>query len=175
MSSLEKKERAIGFEFPMVSMITQKPCRNYDVFLSFYGEDTRKNFTDHLYAALKRNNINAFRDDEKLKRGTFIALELMEAIEGSKYAIVVLSKNYAFSKWCLDELVKILECMKQKRLKVQPIFYHVDPSDVRKQKNTFEEAFLEHENDPKLSMDIQRWRAALKEVGNIAGWHLYDR
>ena len=173
----------------MASMITQKAYpissssssssstsrRNYDVFLSFYGKDTRKNFTDHLYAALKQKAINTFRDDEKLERGTFIAPELMEAIEGSKYAIVVLSENYAFSKWCLDELVKILECMKEKGLNVLPIFYYVDPSDVRKQKETFGKAFLEHEKDPKLSKDIQRWRAALTEVGKIAGWHLYDR
>ncbi|GMY07864.1 TMV resistance protein N-like [Fagus crenata] len=172
----------------MASMITQKagPISsssssssstsrgNYDVFLSFYGKDTRKNFTDHLYAALKRKSVNAFRDDEKLERGTFIAPELIEAIEGSKYAIVVLSENYAFSKWCLDELVKILECMKEKGLKVLPIFYYVEPSDVGKQKKTFGKAFLEHEKDPKLSIKIQRWRAALTEVGKIAGWHLND-
>ncbi|KAK5844547.1 hypothetical protein PVK06_000687 [Gossypium arboreum] len=39
----------------------------YDVFLSFRGEDTRQNFTDHLYAAFKRRGIITFRDDEKLE------------------------------------------------------------------------------------------------------------
>ena len=38
----------------------------YDVFLSFRGVDTRKSFTDHLYAALKQRGIITFRDDENL-------------------------------------------------------------------------------------------------------------
>ncbi|PRQ21565.1 putative TIR domain-containing protein [Rosa chinensis] len=41
----------------------------YDVFLSFRGTDTRKNFTDHLYTALKQKGIFTFRDDEELERG----------------------------------------------------------------------------------------------------------
>ena len=45
------------------------PRWNYDVFLSFCGVDTRKNFTDHLYTALKQKGIITFRDDEKVGEG----------------------------------------------------------------------------------------------------------
>ncbi|XP_065617355.1 disease resistance protein RUN1 [Quercus suber] len=149
--------------------------RKYDVFLSFCGKDTRTNFTDHLYSTLEQKGIHTFRDNEKLEQGTFIAPELTKAIKESKYAIIVLSENYAFSKWCLDELVKILECMNEKELKVLPIFYHVDPSDIRNQRKTFEKAFLEHEKDPKVSIEtIQLWKAALTEVGKIVGEHIND-
>ncbi|XVE90477.1 hypothetical protein DITRI_Ditri20bG0080900 [Diplodiscus trichospermus] len=41
----------------------------YDVFLSFRGTDTRKNFTDHLYTALVQTGIHTFKDDEKIERG----------------------------------------------------------------------------------------------------------
>jgi hypothetical protein len=34
---------------------------------------------------------------------------LLKAIEESKLYVIVFSENYASSKWCLDELVKILE------------------------------------------------------------------
>ena len=81
----------------------------YDVFLSFRGEDTRNNFTDHLYAALNQKGIYTFRDDQKLERGKLITPVLLKAIEDSLFAIVVLSKNYASSTWCLDELAKIME------------------------------------------------------------------
>ena len=61
------------------------------------------------------------------------------------FAIVVLSKNYASPTWCLDELVKIMECSKKMGLIVLPIFYDVDPSVVRKQTGTYAQAFDEHE------------------------------
>jgi hypothetical protein len=60
---------------------------HYDVFLSFRGEDTRKNFTDHLYAALHQRGIIIFRDDLNLKRGKSIAPELLKAIEGSRILV----------------------------------------------------------------------------------------
>ncbi|XP_050260031.1 TMV resistance protein N-like [Quercus robur] len=101
------------------------------VFLNFCGVDTRKNFTDHLYIALKQKGIITFWDDEKLERGKYISPELLKAIEESKYAIIVLSTNYASSRWCLTELAKNFECMKKAKLTILPVFYHVDPSDVR--------------------------------------------
>ena len=81
----------------------------YDVFLSFRAEDTCNSFTDHLYWALDRGNIQIFRDDEELPRGEEISPELLKAIEESRIAIIVFSKTYADSKWCMYALVKIME------------------------------------------------------------------
>ena len=102
----------------------------YNVFISFRGDNTRNNFTDHLYAALQRNGILTFKDEEKLKRGKPIYSELLEAINKSRFAIVILSRNYASSTWCLNELVEIIQCMKQNEMIVIPVFYDVNPSDV---------------------------------------------
>ncbi|XP_042988799.1 disease resistance protein RUN1-like [Carya illinoinensis] len=147
-----------------------------EVFLSFYGKDTRMGFTDHLYADLTRKGIIAFRDDEKLQRGENISEELLKAVQESLYAIVVMSRNFAFSKWCLMELAEIVKCMGEKRLTVYPIFYHVDPSDVRNQTGTFEKAFSMHEESLKVDKEkMQARRDALTAVGNISGWHLHDR
>ena len=143
----------------------------YDVFLSFRGEDTRYNFIDHLYNALVGKGIITFRDDQ-LMRGEKIVPELLNAIEKSRSSIVVFSKTYADSTWCLDELAKIMECRREYRQKVLPIFYHVDPSDVRKQKGSFGEAFTRYEENWKNK--VESWRAALTEASNISGWHVNE-
>ena len=148
----------------------------FDVFLSFRGEDTGKGFTDHLYAALRQKDILTFRDDEKFWRGKSILPELLKAIEESRFAIVILSKNYASSTLCLDELAKIVRCMKDTGLTVFPVFYDVDPSDVRKQTGTFEESFVRHEERFKENIEkVKTWKAALREVAKLSGWYLPDR
>ncbi|BBN68132.1 Disease resistance protein TIR-NBS-LRR class family [Prunus dulcis] len=108
----------------------------YDVFLSFRGEDTRDAFTSHLHAALRRKNIDTYIDN-RLERGDEIAPTLLEAIEKSKLALVIFSKDYASSTWCLKELVHILGCKKSHGQIVIPIFYRIDPSHVRKQQGTY--------------------------------------
>ncbi|KAJ6951285.1 TMV resistance protein N [Populus alba x Populus x berolinensis] len=146
---------------------------NYDVFLSFRGEDTRKNFTDHLYTALIQAGIHTFRDDNELPRGEKISPQLVKAIEGSRISIVVFSKHYASSRWCLDELVKILECRQKIEQVVLPIFYDTEPSDVRKQTGSYAKAFDEHEERFKKEMEkVSKWRAALAEAGNLSGYGL---
>ena len=97
----------------------------------------------------------------------------MKAIEESQYAIVVLSRNYADSKWCLDELAKIVESTQKTGLTVLPVFYHVDPSHVQNQTGPFAKAFDKHARVDEEK--IQKWRAALREVGNLPGWHLNQR
>ena len=146
----------------------------YDVFLSFRGEDTRRSFTDHLLAALKRKSILTFKDDEGLDRGKFILSELLKAIEESRFAVIIFSKSYASSRWCLDELAEIVKSKKEKGLIILPIFYDVDPSDVRKQIGTFGQAFNKHKDKENIKK-VETWRDALKEVANISGWHLQDR
>ncbi|KAM7518911.1 hypothetical protein LguiB_017873 [Lonicera macranthoides] len=102
---------------------------NYQVFLSFRGEDTRKAFTDHLYTALLQAGLRTFRDDDDIEGGKRLELELRKAIHGSRISIIVFSKNYASSKWCLDEAMMILEWSRTSGHEVLPVFYHVDPSD----------------------------------------------
>ncbi|KAI9117798.1 hypothetical protein K1719_011213 [Acacia pycnantha] len=146
------------------------PQWKYDVFLSFAGKDTRLNFTGHLYEAFKRSGIKTFRDDVDLERGRNIMKNLFQAIEDSLCAVVVISKTYANSKWCLNELQTILQSQKTLHRRVFPIFYNVDPANVRKQTESFMKAFADHEKKfGKNSTIVQNWRNALIEIGNIAG------
>ncbi|KAM4078067.1 hypothetical protein ACB094_09G008500 [Castanea mollissima] len=81
--------------------------------------------------------------------------------------------NYASSTWCLDELVHINKCMKETGMKVFPIFYHVQPSDIRKQEGTFAKAFDKYKKVFKGEM-VDTWRSTLTEVANLSGWDLQD-
>ena len=152
------------------------PSWKYHVFLSFRGEDTRHNFTDHLYATLCRAGIITFRDDEELERGEVIKLELLQAIEESLFSIIILSENYASSTWCLDELQKILESRKKLHRGVLPVFYGIDPSIVRHQTGSFAEAFKRHQKRfGEDSSKVQGWRDALSEIANLSGYYSKNR
>lgn len=162
-----------------VAMTHQGPstsCFNhvwtYDVFVSFHGEDTRYNFTGNLCNELDRKGIQTFKDDMKLKKGEGISPALLKAIEESRIAIIVFSENYASSTWCLDELVKIMECMKKRGQLVRPVFYFVDPSEVRHQRESFKSSMEKHEANPKYGEErTSKWRIALTEAANLSGWH----
>ena len=148
----------------------------YDVFLSFRGKDTRNNFTDHLYTALCQKGFVTFKDDQKLERGDTISPAILQAIQDSRLSVVIFSRNYASSAWCLDELERIHTCMKAQGLIVLLVFYHVKPSEVREQTGRFAKAFATHEEDFSLNVDkVQRWKSALTQVAELSGWELQDR
>lgn len=143
---------------------------NYDVFLSFRGFDTRKIFVGHLYDALQRKALATFIDTERLGKGDVLGV-LLKAIDASKLSVVVLSENFAYSKWCLLELEKILECMETKNHIVVPIFYQVDPADVRYVRGSFSKAFEELEHKSRGTVEERkRWKSALTRAGYINGW-----
>lgn len=103
----------------------------YDVFLSFCNIDTGNSFASYLYTALTVAGIVVFRDDVKLRNQDQTITNSVEcAIEGSRISIIVFSKNYADSNWCLGELEKIMECYRTIDQMVVTVFYDVDPSDI---------------------------------------------
>ena len=160
---------------PVESVSYDTRQRKYEVFLSFPGEDVRRSFADHLYGALLRKGILTFKDDECLPKGSAISSELHKTIEESRISVIILSRRYAFSTWCLDELVEILKCREEKGQIVLPVFYDVRPSDVRHQEGSFKEAFAMHEERFKENLErVQTWRSALTEVANIDGFCLKD-
>ncbi|KAG5574223.1 hypothetical protein H5410_054357, partial [Solanum commersonii] len=147
----------------------------YNVFVCFRGTDTRNNFTSHLCKGFKNKGIATFLDDESLEAGDSILEELMEAIEESQVAVIIFSKNYATSSWCLNELVKIMECKEKKNgLTVIPIFCNVDASHVRYQSESFKEAFAKHESRYKDDVEgmqkVQRWKTALTAAADLSGY-----
>ncbi|CAL5401818.1 unnamed protein product [Camellia sinensis] len=168
----------------MASSSTPPRCTNH-VFLSFRGKDTRKAFTDHLYTALLGSGFRTFRDNDGIERGENVRSELDNAIRESRSSIIVFSKDYASSRWCLDELVMILEHKRTSGHVILPVFYDVDPSQVRKQMGSFAEAFGRHEerfmgetNERKkeyLRKKVEGWRAALREVADLAGMVLQNQ
>ncbi|KAL5767693.1 hypothetical protein ACOSP7_014294 [Xanthoceras sorbifolium] len=93
---------------------------------------------------------------------------LLRAIEESRISVVIFSKYYASSKWCLRELAEIIKYKKMNRQIVRPVFYNVDPSHVRKQIGSFKDAFAKHENE--LPEEAQIWREACIEASYISGW-----
>ncbi|TYI08200.1 hypothetical protein ES332_A10G282400v1 [Gossypium tomentosum] len=142
----------------------------HQVFLSFRGEDTRLNFTAHLLKALKDTGMNVFFDEETLEKGEQLSQALSRAIAASNLSIIVLSVDYASSKSCLAELSDIMRRKDTQGHIVLPIFYHVDPSDVRNLGGSFKKSFNGHGSN--RLPQVQRWKTAFAEVGKLKGWHI---
>ncbi|CAG7865212.1 unnamed protein product [Brassica rapa] len=156
-----------------VSPVPPPSCvsRNWvhTVFPSFHGEDVRTSLLTHILKEFKSKAIYPFID-EKMKRGKIIGPELKKAIQGSRIAVVLLSKNYASSSWCLDELVEIMKCQEELDQTVIPIFYEVNPSDVKKQRGDFGKVFKKT-CEGKTNEVIEKWSQALSKVATITGYH----
>ncbi|XP_043687963.1 disease resistance protein RPV1-like [Telopea speciosissima] len=179
---------------------TSSSGSSYEVFLSFHGENVRTNFADHLYHALDGAGIRTFRDEDELPKGDTISPKLLAAIRQSIISIPIFSMNYASSKWCLNELTEISECRRSPMNQIVfPIFYKVEPRDVRNQKRSYAEAFEEYQmhfdeyqtsfdenyaktleehrtrlNTEKEKEIVDKWKRALREVGELNGWHLKE-
>lgn len=84
----------------------------------------------------------------------------MHAIKKAELSVIVFSSDYASSPWCLDELVKIIECKEKMGQIVIPVFYGVDASEVLKQKKEF--VGEKHK--------VDKWRRALDKAVSLPGW-----
>ncbi|CAJ1949631.1 unnamed protein product [Sphenostylis stenocarpa] len=91
-----------------------------------------------------------------------------------RVAIVVFTKNYAESAWCLHELQQIIKWHETYCRHVLPVYYEIQPSDVRLQKGDFgnalkataQQTFSGQQAEDALS----RWSRALTKAANLFGW-----
>lgn len=141
---------------------------SYDVFLGYFNGGTSKAFVDRLYGALLAKEISTFRDGE--------TRPAIEGIQKSRVPILVLCENYASSPACLDEVAKIAEYVDNKAKQVTVIFYKVEPTVIRKQKESYAEAMNEHEKreGEDSRKTVQQWSEALKRVCDLSGIHFKD-
>ncbi|XP_028754867.1 TMV resistance protein N-like [Neltuma alba] len=174
ISPLHDSCKDVGDSIPTVSshsrIIVAPPAIKYEVFLSFRGEDTRHTFSSYLYEALRQAGIHTFMD-EKIEKGDYISPILLKTIEQSEISLIVFSKDYASSTWCMDELVHITKCKDKYGRLVVPIFYNVDPSNIRKKNGRFGDRFTKLKQRFKHDQKrVQEWENALIEAASLSGW-----
>ncbi|CAH8377476.1 unnamed protein product [Eruca vesicaria subsp. sativa] len=146
------------------------PHRTHQVFINFRGKDLRYGFASHLIDAFERHSINFFIDTHEQKGRDL--KHLFKRIEEATVALILLSiYRYGESKWCLEELRRIMEQAEREELIVIPIFYKVTPKEVRKQKGAFGSKFLKR-TEKSSREEMEKWQVALKAVSNKIGFTL---
>ncbi|CAI0428662.1 unnamed protein product [Linum tenue] len=147
------------------------PPWRHHVFISHRGPDGRRNFTDHLDSALRRGKrVRVFRDDVDLRRGENITEAISRAIEESMLSVVVLSRGYASSEYCLDELVKIMKCRNSEKVyKVSPDDDVADPASS----GIYKADFDRHKRMYSYER-VNGWIHALRSISHISGWVIDD-
>lgn len=128
----------------------------------------RYNFISFLEKELKTAGIDAFIDNKET-RGKDITV-LFRRIEESKIALVVFSRRYMESEWCLNELAKIKERVDEEKLVAIPIFYKVKPAEL---KGLLDEACHES-HDNVLGTHIIKWKVALECIKSKLGLNLEE-
>ncbi|KAL3742305.1 hypothetical protein ACJRO7_017740 [Eucalyptus globulus] len=140
-----------------------------EVFLAFHGPDTRLGFTACLYSSLVGAGIRVLKDDHPYLIGTHLKHGIFNAINHCKISIPILSVNFASSPWCLEDLKMMVDCKRRKGQKILPIFYKVQPLDVKNISNQFGRPMRKHRKE--ISSKVYgQWEEALKEVGSFKGW-----
>ncbi|AES76139.1 disease resistance protein (TIR-NBS-LRR class), putative [Medicago truncatula] len=128
---------------------------SFDAFVSFRGADTRSRASPAISIKL------------------FVTKESEPSLMTRSFREVMKSHlHYASSSFCLDELVH-----ENSRL-VLPVFYDVEPSEVRHYNNRYGEALTEFEerfqNNKENMERLQKWKIALNQAYNLSGYHFKE-
>ncbi|XP_027908040.1 protein SUPPRESSOR OF npr1-1, CONSTITUTIVE 1-like isoform X3 [Vigna unguiculata] len=150
---------------------TSKLPRKYDVLINFTGEDIRRKFVSHLDYALSTVGLTTFLHEENAVNDMHIQQPILNLC---RVAIVVFTKTYSQSAWCLHQLQQIIKWQETYSRHVFPVYYEIQPSDVRFQKGDFGETFKATAqktfSGQQLEHGMSRWSHALTKAANLFGW-----
>ncbi|CAI0556467.1 unnamed protein product [Linum tenue] len=138
----------------------------YDVFLCFRG-DTRLNFMSHLREALRQKQIRFFVDT--MLTVTEDIAELLSILKRSAVSVVIFSKNFADSTWCLDEVETIARSVEQFGHKAMPVFYRVNWTAVAGESGEYADTIAKLVDEKATEERKRNWKDALKAVAHKTG------
>lgn len=163
--------------------------KRYEIFINHRGADVKKTLAGHVYHRLASCGYEVFLDKPEIEPGDNIRSQIKGAIATARAHIAIFSPRYAESKWCLDELVRMLDS----GVRILPVFYNMKPADLRRTSDKdgiydrflrnagwarnnggYAEALRNHERKNVDPERIAEWRRALSKVSYIAGLELKD-
>lgn len=142
----------------------------WDVFINHRGPDVKHTLATAIYNALNRMGLRIFLDVEALQPGDLIPMHIQEAMRSASLHIAIFSKSYAHSPWCLAELSFMLKT----GTRIVPVFYYVDPSDLRwvgQGKGIYSPAFSQYEQKGRYTSEkLEEWKMALQNISFHSGF-----
>ncbi|KAH9305935.1 hypothetical protein KI387_010339 [Taxus chinensis] len=173
-SSSSQRHNQLGYAFheivpPTASSSTKLPSPCWDVFINHCGIDVKYTIATTIHNTLTRAGLRVFLDREALEGGDDIPTKIQDAMSSASLHVAIFSTNYARSPWCLAELSFMLKT----GTRIIPLFFHVDPSDLRwvdQGKGIYADAFNHHEKQGRyISQKLQQWKMALQTVSFHSG------
>ena len=110
----------------------------YDVLINFSGEDIQRKFVSPLDSALSAVGFTTFLHHQNAINPIHIQQPILSLC---RVAIVVFTKTYSESAWCLHQLQQIIQWHQTYCRHVLPVYYEIEPSELRLQKADFGKAF----------------------------------
>ncbi|XP_019095941.1 PREDICTED: uncharacterized protein LOC104760394 isoform X3 [Camelina sativa] len=132
------------------------------VFINFRGAELSQSFVTHLTIALKRDGVKVCVGAEN---------PIFNGIEESRIALVIFSKRYTESKWCLDELVKIKERVEEGKLLAIPVFYKLNSDEFKGLEGDFGLNLLKSNSGYD---ELKKWKEALDFILQKPGFLFSD-
>ncbi|CAH8312678.1 unnamed protein product [Eruca vesicaria subsp. sativa] len=150
-------------------VVGRHPPPRPQLFVNFWGNELSNGFVSHVVKALEDAGVNVFKDSNELKvRDTET---IIKKIDNSKIALVIFSDRFSESEWCLNEVVRMANRVKDSKLRVIPVFYRVSTYDVKNFKGKFGSAF--EETVQKQSAEVKHvaelWMGSVKSVSSKPG------
>ncbi|GLJ33560.1 hypothetical protein SUGI_0674840 [Cryptomeria japonica] len=171
-SSSQQQNALFVIEAPNKPREVEESSRVFDVFINHRGPDVKNTLAAHLYNSLKALGIKTFLDSEEKELGDSFPSLIETAISSASVHIAIFSKRYAESAWCLAELV----LMSQSKGKIIPVFYQVEPWELRyfekegEKRGVYAEAFVKHEGKNRYpDKQLDEWKKTLQQISYTAG------
>lgn len=170
----DPEEGSVDEHHPMKFAESSRYCRRkHDIFINHRGPDVKTTFVSHLAEALKSKGYAPFVDQTELLPGDPVPEAIKAAIQGACVHLALFTPRYAESKYCLDELADMAQCVKKDphgTVKLIPIFFEVTPSSLRRvERGCYQEAFQHHKQRGRSS-SIPVWVEALQYAANMMGF-----
>ena len=149
----------------------------YDAFISYRHRPADQRVAIALQNRLERlkgpdgKKLRIFRDKTDLPISGDLSDGIKEALESSRFLIVICSPEYQKSKWCMAELTRFRQLHGNNNAHVLPVLVEGEPADVFP-----EELFWEEETVtlPDGTIDIQR--VEIEPLGaDVRGSHTAER